>query len=315
MASTTIPYQEHRAALIGHCYRMLGSSSEADDAVQETLVRAWQAQDQFEGRSSMRTWLYRIATNVCLDALDDRKRRARAMDVAPVGGLDSKLTALPNDHWIEPIADSEAIPATSDPAERAALRQSIRLAFVAALQHLPPKQRAALLLTEVIGWPVAEVAESLASTVPAINSALQRARTTLASRDLRGADKPLSSEQHVLVDNFVTAFERYDVDALTQLLHRDATLSMPPYTLWLQGRESIHAWLLGPGAPCRGSKLIATAACGLPAFGQYRLQPDGSHKPWALIVLEPVGERVANMTYFLDTETWFARFGLPPTPP
>jgi RNA polymerase sigma-70 factor (ECF subfamily) len=314
MASTS-PYQEHRAALTGHCYRMLGSAAEAEDAVQEALVRAWKAQEQFEGRASMRTWLYRIATNVCLDAIDDRKRRTRAMDIGPKGGLDSQLTALPDDHWLEPIADHLALPETSDPAERALLRESIRLAFVAALQHLPAKQRAALLLTEVLGWPVAEVAESLDSTVPAINSALQRARATLATRDLLGADKPLSTDQQALVDDFVAAFERYDVEALTQLLHQDATLSMPPYTLWLQGQASIREWMLGPGAPCRGSKLIATAACGLPAFGQYRLQPDGSHEPWALIVLEPVGGKLANLTYFLDAERWFPRFRLPPTPP
>jgi RNA polymerase sigma-70 factor (ECF subfamily) len=290
---------------------MLGSAAEADDAVQETMVRAWRSMNHYEGRAALRTWLYRIATNVCLDALSERSRRARPMELRPAGTVDEPLTTLPGSAWIEPIPDVHALPADADPAEALALRQSIRLAFVAALQHLPAKQRAALLLTEVLGWPVAEVAESLDTSVASINSALQRARATLATRDLTGTRAPLSDAQTALVDRYVDAFQRYDVDALTQLLQKDATLSMPPYALWLRGHEPIRAWLTGRGAGCRGSRLVPTAACGSPAFGQYRPHPEGGHRPWALIVLELSGDRIAAMNSFLDTEALFPRFGLP----
>lgn len=304
--------EQHRTALTGHCYRMLGSASEADDAVQEAMVRAWRSLDCFEGRSSLRTWLYRIATRVCLDALDQRSRRIRPMETGPVGTVDDTLTVLPGYTWIEPIPDAQALPADADPSERVALRQSIRLAFVAALQHLPPRQRAALLLTEVLGWPVAEVAESLGSTVAAINSALQRARATLAARDLAPGGAPLSDAQTVLLDRFVDAFERYDVPELTSLLHQDATLSMPPYALWLQGPASIQAWWIGRGAGCHGSRLVPTAASGLPAYGHYRRDPnDGRHRAWALIVLEHDGARITGFNSFLDVATVFPRFGLP----
>jgi RNA polymerase sigma-70 factor (ECF subfamily) len=310
--ATALHLEEHRAALTGHCYRMLGSAAEADDAVQETMVRAWRGLDRFEERASLRTWLYRIATRVCLDSLTDRSRRVRPMEEGSVGTVDDSLTQLPASHWIEPIPDALAVPADADPAERLMLRQSIRLAFVAALQHLPPKQRAVLLLTEVLGWSAAEVAESLDTTVASVNSALQRARATLATRDLTGSRASLSDTQSTLVDRYVEAFERYDVDALTSLLHQDATLSMPPFSLWLRGHESISAWLLGKGSGCRGSRLVPTSACGSPAFGQYRPGGPGEpHQAWALIVLELSGDRIAGMSSFLDTETLFPRFGLP----
>jgi RNA polymerase sigma-70 factor (ECF subfamily) len=218
--------EEHRAAITGHCYRMLGSAAEADDAVQETMVRAWRSLDQFEGRASLRTWLYRIATRVCLDAISDR-RRARPMELRPPGTIDEPLTTLPGSAWIEPIPDVHAVPADAGPDEALVLRQSIRLAFVAALQHLPAKQRAALLLTEVLGWAVSDVAESLDTSVAAVNSALQRARATLSTRDLTEPRAPLSDAQTSLVNRYMDAFQRYDVDALTKLLHEDATLSMP----------------------------------------------------------------------------------------
>jgi RNA polymerase sigma-70 factor, ECF subfamily len=304
--------EQHRAALTGHCYRMLGSAAEAEDAVQETMIRAWRSLDRFEERASLRTWLYRIATNVCLDALTDRSRRARPMELGPSGSVDDALEALPGSRWIEPIPDAHALPADADPSQMVMLRQSIRLAFVAALQHLPPRQRAALLLVEVLGWSAAEVARSLDTSVAAVNSALQRARLTLASRDLTHAGARLTGEYSVLLDRYVDAFERYDVDALTELLHEDATLSMPPYALWLRGHEPIRTWLLGRGAGCRGSRLLPTSACGSPAFGQYRPSgPDGRHQPWALIVLELSGDRIAAMNSFLDTEALFPRFGLP----
>jgi RNA polymerase sigma-70 factor (ECF subfamily) len=306
--------EAHRVALTGHCYRMLGSAVDADDAVQETLVRAWKAVAGFEGRSSLRTWLYRIATNVCLDALADGARRARPIEDGPIGSVDDTLESRPRTHWLEPIPDARAIPPEADPAEKVVLRQSIRMAFVAALQHLPPKQRAALLLTEVLGCSAAEVASSLDTSVAAVNSALQRARATLAARR-EGVDlsaRAPSEVQPALLERYVSAFERYDMDALMSLLHEDATLSMPPFTLWLKGHESIRAWLSGRGSECRGSRLLPTLASGAPAFGQYRARPGGGHRAWALILLDVAGERVVGMTSFLDSATLFPMFGLPP---
>ncbi len=303
--------EQHRTALTGHCYRMLGSAGDADDAVQETMVRAWKSFAGFDGRSSLRTWLYRIATNVCLSTLAQSGRRARPIEEGPSGTVDDALASRPRRHWLEPIADVNALPADADPAERAVLRQSIRLAFVAALQHLPPKQRAALLLTEVLGWSAAETADNLSTSIASVNSALQRARATLATRDLGDLRANTLDERAPLVERYASAFERYDLDALLNVMQDDAVMSMPPYTLWLRGHEAIRAWMLGRGAVCRGSRLIPTAACGSPAFGQYHPGPAGGHLPWALIVLEGSGERFSSMTFFLDTETLFPRFGLP----
>ncbi|HXV63395.1 MAG TPA: sigma-70 family RNA polymerase sigma factor, partial [Vicinamibacteria bacterium] len=297
--------------LVGHCYRMLGSGVEAEDAVQETMLRAWRNLDRFEGRASLKTWLYRIATNVCLDALANRRRRARPTEDGPPGTVVDPLVERPRTHWLEPIPDASVLPVDADPLERAILRQSIRLAFVATLQRLPSRQRAALLLAEVVGCSVAEVAEILDTSVAAVNSALQRARATLADGDLRQSPEALTEEQSTLLDRYVEAFERYDVDGLTALLQQDATLSMPPYRLWLRGHESIRNWLLGRGSGCRGSRLVSTAANALPAFGQYRPDPDGGHRPWALVVLELSDDRIASWNSFLDTETLFPKFGLP----
>lgn len=310
----TARLETHRQALVGHCYRMLGSAAEADDAAQETLVRAWRALDRFDGRASLRTWLYRIATHVCLDALSDRARRERPVAMGPAGTVDDDLVERPRTHWLEPIPDVHALPADGDPAERAALRQSIRLAFVAALQHLPPRQRAALLLAEVLGWSAAEIASALETSVAAVNSALQRARAALAGcAPQGGAAGGLTPAQETLLARYVDAFERYDVDALAALLREDATMSMPPYTLWLRGPAAIKAWFLGRGVGCRGSRLVPTAANGLPAFGQYRPGGPGEpHRPWSLVVLELSGDRIAAMNHFLDTATLFPRFGLPP---
>jgi RNA polymerase sigma-70 factor (ECF subfamily) len=314
MATAIADLEAHRAALTGHCYRMLGSVMDADDAVQETMIRAWKALDNFDGRASLRTWLYRIATNVCLDEIADRGRRARPMEDGPPGAVDSVCTDKPRTHWLEPIADARALPADANPAEQAVMRESIRLAFVAALQHLPPKQRAALLLTEVLGWSAAETAESLDTSLASVNSALQRARATLAARDIGKAVR-ISESQSELLNKYVEAFERYDVDQLTSLLCADARFCMPPYSLWLQGPAPVHQWLLGPGAACRGSRLVPTAACGSPAFGQYRPSPDGGHHAWALVVLELAGDRIAEWNSFLDVEMLFPHFGLPLTLP
>jgi RNA polymerase sigma-70 factor (ECF subfamily) len=267
---------------------MLGSPVDADDAVQETMIRAWRGLDRFDGLASLRTWLYRIATNVCLDALADRTRRMRPMEEDAAGCVDDALVQRPRTHWLEPIADAVALPADVDPSELAVLRQSIRLAFVAALQHLPPKQRAVLILVEVLGWSAAEVAESLDTSVASVNSALQRARATLAKRNIT-EPAPMSASHERLLDRYVDAFHRYDVDQLTSLLREDAMFCMPPYTLWFRGPEAVRAWLLGRGSICRGSRLVPAAACGSPAFGQYHLSPGGGLKPWALIVLELSG--------------------------
>jgi RNA polymerase sigma-70 factor (ECF subfamily) len=304
--------EAHRAPLTGHCYRMLGSAFDAEDAVQETMVRAWQSLDRFEGRSSLRTWLYRIATNVCLDALTDRSRRARPVEEGPHGSVEDHLETRDRTHWLEPIPDVRVLPADADPFELAALRQSIRLAFVSALQRLPPRQRAALLLSEVLGWSAAEVADCLGMSVAAVNSALQRARATIATHRGDTALEPLSEVQATLLDRYVDAFHRYDVDSLVALLREDGTLSMPPYTLWLRGPDTIRRWLLGRGAGCRGSQLLPIRASGVPSFAQYRPSADGGHKAFALIVLELEGDRIAAWNSFLDTEKLFPLFGLPP---
>jgi RNA polymerase sigma-70 factor (ECF subfamily) len=307
--------ESHRPALVGHCYRMLGSAFDAEDAVQETMVRAWQNLAKFEGRSSLRTWLYRIATNVCLDARSDRSRRARPVEDGPRRTVDDDLETRPRTHWLEPIPDAHALPSDANPHELTVLRQSIRLAFVAALQHLPPRQRAALILSEVLGWSAAEIADELGTSVPAINSALQRARATLAARGVSLAPAPksdvLSDDEASLLDRYLDAFHQYDVDTLVSLLREDATLSMPPYDFWLQGPDTIRTWLLGRGNGCRGSRLLKTRASGLPAFAQYRANPEGGYKAWAIIVLELKDGRIGAWNSFLDVESLFPYFGLP----
>jgi RNA polymerase sigma-70 factor (ECF subfamily) len=303
----------HRAAITGHCYRMLGSFFDAEDATQEALIRAWKGLDRFDGRASLKNWLYRIATNVCLDEIHNKSRRARPMEEGqPFSGTPSieDLVQRPADTWIEPISDARALPADSDPSERAILKQSIRLAFVAALQKLAPKQRAVLLLIEVLGFSAAEAAETLESSVASVNSALQRARAALADRSPVTAPD-LSEQQKEMLNRYVTAFEQYDIDALTALLRRDATISMPPYALWFRGHESIRNWMLGLGCGCRGSRLVPAAACGSPAFAQYRINPEGGHKAWAVIVLELLDDRIAAVNSFLDVENLFPRFDLP----
>jgi RNA polymerase sigma-70 factor (ECF subfamily) len=305
--------ETHRTALTGHCYRMLGSAADADDAVQETMVRAWRSLDRFEGRASLRTWLYRIATNVCLDALSDGSRRMRPFEEGPASSVEhASFDMRERTHWLEPIPDARALPSDADPFELAVMRQSIRLAFVAALQHLPPRQRAALLLTEVLGWAAAEVAECLEMSVAAVNSALQRARATMAARTGVASPDALDDEQRMLLDRYVAAFQSYDVDALVSLLRDDATFSMPPYSLWLQGPNPVREWLNGPGAECRGSRLVPVAASASPAFAQYRRgETEGTYQAWALIVLELAGDRITGWNSFLDTETLFPMFGLP----
>jgi RNA polymerase sigma-70 factor (ECF subfamily) len=315
--STSIGSQleAYRPELTSYCYRMLGSAFEAEDAVQETLVRAWRSLDRFEGRSALRSWLYRIATNVCLDFLGSAQRRARPVDLGPAGSgrATDPGEPLPEQIWVGPIPDSRVLPEGTDPANLVAERESIRLAFVAALQHLPPKQRAVLILREVLVWSAQEVADLLDISVPSVNSALQRARATLSATDTASdLYRPLDDEQKALLARYVQAFEAYDLKALTTLLHEDATLSMPPLPLWLRGHDDITAWMAGTGSGCRGSRLVPVVANGLPAFGQYRASQTGSgHEPWGLTVLEISAGRVAAITNFLDTARLFPLFGLP----
>jgi RNA polymerase sigma-70 factor, ECF subfamily len=304
--------EQHRRELTGYCYRMLGSAFEADDAVQETMVRAWRGIDAFEGRSALRSWLYRIATNVCLDMLRARQRRARPMEMGPARTADAfEGATLPEHAWVTPIPDTSVLPDDGDPAELAEARESIRLAFVTALQHLPPRQRAVLILREVLRWQATEVAELLDTSVASVNSALQRARATLAERDRDETEaRTADADQQALVARYVEAFERYDIESLVALLHEDAVMSMPPYDFWLQGAVEMGRFFVGPGIGCRGSRLIATAANGSYAFGSYKADPAGGHTPWALQVVEISGDRIVGHHNFLDTEL-FALFGLP----
>jgi RNA polymerase sigma-70 factor, ECF subfamily len=306
--------EDYRRELTGYCYRMLGSAFEADDAVQETMLRAWRSADGFEGRSSVRSWLYRIATNVCLDMLRGRQRRARPMELAPSSAPDPSQLGeqLPEHLWVSPIADDRILPPDADPAEIVEARDTIRLAFVTALQHLPSRQRAALILCEVLRWQATEVAELLGTTVPAVNSALQRARTTLASLPAEDRSRDVTADHTDLLDRYVDAFQRYDMSALVTLLHEDAVQSMPPYAMWIQGAENITRWMVQPGPDaCRGSRLIPLMANGSPAFAQYKPDPAGGLAPWSVQVLEISGDRIAAMTMFLDTARLFPRFGLP----
>jgi len=296
--------EEYRRELTAYCYRMLGSAADADDAVQETMIRAWRSLEKFEGRSALRSWVYRIATNVCFDALNSSKKRARPMDLAGPGEpLFENLRELPEVTWLTPLPT---------PDEAAEQRDTLRLAFVAALQHLPPKQRAALILCEVLQWQAAEAAQLLETTVASINSALQRARATLATADI-AAPAELDAEARALLDRYVAAFEAYDIDRLTGLIHEDAIQSMPPFDLWLRGRDDIFTWWLGPGIGCSGSKLVPAqqTANGLPAWGQYKPSDEGGYEPWALQVVEVIGGKIAELTFFLDTKTLFPLFGLP----
>ncbi|MGC1211022.1 MAG: sigma-70 family RNA polymerase sigma factor [Micromonospora sp.] len=309
MAATDL--EEFRVELTGYTYRMLGSIFDAEDAVQETLLRAWRGRAAFDGRSSLRTWLYRIATNVCLDLLRGRGRRALPVDLgAPMAPVPASL-GTPTGDWLEPVPDAAVL--AGDPAELAVARESVRLAFVAAVQHLPPRQRAVLILRDVLGWHAAEVADLLQASVPAVNSALQRARATLAA--VRDADRPtgpgLDGPDRDLLDRYVESFIRYDIDALVALLRDDAVHSMPPYSMWLRGAADIGRWLRGPGAGCRGSRLVRIAANGGPALAQYRPDPAGGHQPFSIQLLEFSGDRIARLTHFVQPRL-FPVFGLPP---
>src|SRR5205823_7265432 len=306
--------EQYRRELTGYAYRMLGSAFEADDAVQETMVRAWKALDSFEGRSAVRSWLYRIATNVCLDMLRGRQRRARAMDIGGPYTADAfKFDTLPEQAWMTPIPDAKVLPESGDPAELAAERETIRLAFVAALQHLPPRQRAVLILREVLRWQATEVAELLDTSVPSVNSALQRARATMAERELDDTDvRSEDAEQQELLARYVDAFERYDIESLVALLREDAVMTMPPFNFWVQGPVEMGKFFVGPGHECEGSRLIATTANGAYAYGSYKPDPAGGYMPWSVQVIEIAGDRIVAHHNFIDTDARLLEvFGLP----
>ena len=309
--------EAHRRELTGYCYRMLGSGSEAEDAVQETMVRAWRSADALQARAALRAWLYRIATNVCHDMLAGPQRRARPMDLASSSTADTLLGApMPESTWVLPVADGRVVATEGDPADVAASRETIRLAFVAALQHLPPRQRAVLILRDVLHWRASEVADLLDTTVASVNSALQRARATLDAVDLdvheldATATLDVDDDARELLDRYVDTFERYDIDSLVTLLHEDATFSMPPFPLWLRGPDQVHAWMLGQGIECKDSRLLPTQASGCPAFGVYHAAGDGVHRPFALAVLEVAGGRITAIHNFLGPGL-FPEFGLP----
>ena len=306
--------EQHRRELTAYAYRMLGSTFEAEDAVQEAMLRAWRSYEGFEGRAQLRSWLYRITTNVCLDTLNGNERRVRPMDLGPAQSADTALPdPLPEVTWIEPMPDGRVMPTNGDPAEVAELRESIKLAFVAALQHLPAKQRAVLILREVLRWKADEVAELLDTTVQSVNSALQRARAGIEASGAASETRAeqMDEEHQALLARYVEAFESYDMDALTSLLREDATWNMPPYDLWLQTHEDIVKWCLGPGIGCQGSKLVPVEANGSPAFAQYKPSTDGGHEAWSLQVLEVSGGEITGITFFLDTEHFFPLFGVP----
>jgi RNA polymerase sigma-70 factor (ECF subfamily) len=306
-------FDEYRPELVAYCYRMLGSAFEAEDAVQETLVRAWRNFDAFEGRAAVRSWLYRIASNVCFDALKGRKRRAMPIDLMEPGRGDGSVGGtLPENVWVGPIPDSLVVAAKEDPAEQAVARESVRLAFVAALQHLPPRQRAVLILREVLKWRASEVAELLDTTVVSVNSALQRARSTLTENNVSDAStaEPTDPKQQELLARYVDAFERFDVDAMVSLLHADATMMMPPYPLWMRGASEYGKWLRGGGSGCRGSRLRPIAANGAPAFAQWRPSPDGGYSAWAIHTIEISNGSITGINFFVEPRL-FPLFGLP----
>ena len=292
---------------------MLGSGADAEDAVQETMVRAWRGIDRLDAPGALRSWLYRIATNVCLDMLSGAQRRAQPIDLGPSSTAEAALAArLGDEAWVLPVPDSRVLPENGDPAELAAARETVRLAFVAALQHLPPRQRAVLILCEVLRWKASEAAELLGTTTAGVNSALQRARATLDAADLdtAGAAEVDSEAEQELLDRYVDAFERYDMKELVALLHEDATFSMPPYPLWLRGPAQVKAWLLGMGIGCRGSRVIKVAANGGPAFATYRSDGPEAHSPFALVVMRVEDGRITDLCHFLYPEL-FPAFGLP----
>ncbi|WP_210508221.1 sigma-70 family RNA polymerase sigma factor [Naasia sp. SYSU D00057] len=303
----------YRRELTAHCYRMLGSSAEAEDAVQETMLRAWQGERGFEGRASLKSWLYRIATNVCIDMTRSAQRRALPMDLTGPGAVTEVTdigSPMESTRWIEPVPDGKVLPDSADPADIAVQRETVRLAFVTALAHLPAQQRAVLLLREVLQWSAAETAELLGVSVDAVTSSLARARSTMRQREATQPGRPLDDGDRTLLDDYVSAFEAYDVQALVGLLQQDAAFTMPPFAFWLRGADQIEQWWNGPGTVCRGSKVLPTRANGGPAVAVYHPVSADRWEPFAIHLLEVRDGRIAAIHHFLDT-TLFGAFGLP----
>ncbi|MFC7550952.1 sigma-70 family RNA polymerase sigma factor [Plantactinospora sp. GCM10030261] len=302
-----------RTELTGYCYRMLGSGFDAEDAVQDALLRAWRSFDSYdERRGSLRTWLYRIATNVCLDMLRGRHRRALAVDLGPAGRAGSDIGAPVTEHaWIQPVPDRLVLSPDGGPEDQAVQRETIRLAFLAVLQLLPPRQRAALILRDVLRWSATEVAELLDCTVASVTSAVQRARATLAAAATVPGEplRPADPAQRQLLARYCAAFERYDVAALVALLHEDATMSMPPFRWWLRGRDQIRVALLNPESSCAGARLRPVEANGSPAFWQLRPDPDGRFTPFGLVLLDVAGGLITGITTYLDADRLVPLFG------
>jgi RNA polymerase sigma-70 factor (ECF subfamily) len=307
--------ERFRTELTSYCYQMLGSGFEAEDAVQETLLRAWRSFDRYdERRASLRTWLYSIATNICLDMLRSAQRRALAMDLSRAAEAGSGIGEPATERtWIQPIPDALVLPADSGPEELAVQREAIRLAFVAALQHLPPRQRAVLILRDVLCWKAEEVSRLLETTVVSVTSALQRARSTLKAVDLMPGEplRPSDPAQRALLTRYCEAFERHDIAALVALIHQDATMSMPPFTWWLRGRDQIRQAMLDPDASCEGARLVPTAANGSPAFWQTRPGPDGVYTPFGLVFLDVHEGLISGITTYLDADRLIPLFCRP----
>ena len=309
-----------RRELLAHCYRMLGSVHDAEDLVQETYLRAWRSYDSFEGRSSLRTWLYRIATNACLNALESRKRRPLPTGLGqPSSDPDGPLQELTEVPWLEPVPDTMvAADVSVDPATVVTSRESIRLAFIAALQHLPPRQRAVLILRDVLRWKAAEVAEALDTSVAAVNSTLQRARAQLdkVAPTSDTVETTLSADQRELLERYVAAFEDYDINAIATMFTEEAIWEMPPFTGWYQGAQVI-ARLIAKNCPAQRAddmRLVPTTANGQPAYGLYMRDRDGVHRAFHLQVLTVEDGKVTHVVAFFEREL-FAKFGLPPELP
>jgi RNA polymerase sigma-70 factor, ECF subfamily len=307
--------EQYRRELTGYCYRMLGSVHEAEDAVQDTMLRAWKALATFEDGAGLRPWLYRIATNVSLDMLKSRSRRALPMNVAPVGTSDGRLIdRRPEETWIGPAPDALTLAFDGDPADGAVARESVRLAFIAALQHLAPRQRAVLILRDVLRWRAAEVAVLLETSADAVNSALRRARAAIEGIDRDSAASDPAVDDRELLAAYIGAFERHDVEALVGLLREDAIVEMPPFDLWLRGRDDIRDWLIAVDAMADHT-LVPVRANGSPAAAVYRpAEPGGLPTAFAIHVLDVVAGRIGAIHSFIDS-TLFGTFGLPDRPP
>jgi RNA polymerase sigma-70 factor (TIGR02960 family) len=302
--------EDLRSELTGYCYRMMGSIFEAEDAVQDAMLRVWQNWDRIQEHSSRRAWVYRIATNVCLDKLRYAKRRALPMDLsAPAARITEPRDSLPRASWIWPAPDT-----VHDPMDIVVSRETIRLSFIAILQLLPPRQRAVLILHDVFRWSASETANALGMTAAAVNSALQRARGTIARSNLRSdelKDGDVDADQQLLA-RYVEAFEQYDIDALLALFRENGSLSMPPFTMWVLGRSNLSEFYAATRSHCLGSRLLPVRVNGnSPAYAQYvPTGQDGVLTPWAIHVLEMSRGTIAHIYHFIDSEL-FVRFGLP----